>query len=105
MSEYQYCEFLAIDRPLTPAQVEEVGQHSSRAEITPTRFVNEYNYGNFRGDPYEFLSKYFDVMVHYANWPTRFARSGSGSRPSARPPSAPAGRRRRRANTSENWPH
>jgi hypothetical protein len=70
MSEYQYYEFLAIDRPLTPAQVEEVGQHSSRAEITSTRFVNEYNFGDFRGDPYEFLRKYFDVMVYYANWGT-----------------------------------
>lgn len=70
MSEYQYYEFLAIDRPLSPRQVKEVGEYSSRAEITSTRFVNEYNYGNFRGDEYEFLQKYFDVMVYYANWGT-----------------------------------
>lgn len=70
MSEYQYYEFLAIDRPLTEQQIEEVGKYSSRAEITSTRFVNEYNYGNFRGSPYEFLEKYFDLMVYYANWGT-----------------------------------
>jgi hypothetical protein len=70
MSEYQYYEFLASDRPLTKKQIEEVGQYSSRAEITSTRFVNEYNYGDFRGNPHQFLEKYFDVMVYYANWGT-----------------------------------
>jgi len=39
MSEYQYYEFLAIDHPLTPAQMAEVREFSTRAEITATRFV------------------------------------------------------------------
>ena len=55
MSEYQYYEFLAIDRPLTSRQLEEVRGYSSRAEISSTRFVNEYHYGDFRGDAYAFL--------------------------------------------------
>src|SRR5215203_2786289 len=71
MSEYQYYEFLAIDRPLTAKQVEEVQQFSSRAEITATSFVNEYNYGDFRGSPETFIAKYFDVMMYLANWGTR----------------------------------
>ena len=71
MSEYQYYEFLAIDRPLTRKQIDEVRQFSTRAEITSTRFVNEYHLGDFHGDPDLLVSKYFDVMVYYANWGTR----------------------------------
>src|SRR2546423_7811193 len=47
-----------------------VRQYSSRAEITSTGFVNEYHYGDFRGDPDKFLEKYFDAMVYVANWGT-----------------------------------
>lgn len=70
MSEYQYYEFLAIDKPLTARQIDEVGKYSSRAEITPTSFINEYHYGNFRGSPDEFLKKWYDAMVYTANWGT-----------------------------------
>ncbi len=70
MSEYQYYEFLAIDRPLTKKQIDEVGEWSTRAKITSTRFVNEYHYGDFRGDPELLVSEYFDVMVYFANWGT-----------------------------------
>jgi len=51
VSEYQYYEFLALDKPLTDEQRAELRKLSSRAEITATRFVNEYNYGDFRGNP------------------------------------------------------
>ena len=51
MSEYQYYELLALDRPLTSKQREELRQLSTRAEITATRFTNEYHWGSFRGDP------------------------------------------------------
>lgn len=70
MSEYQYYEFLALDRQLTKNQITELRKVSSRAEISSTRFANEYNYGDFRGDKQEFLEKYFDVMVYVANWGT-----------------------------------
>jgi hypothetical protein len=42
MSEYQYYEFLALDRPLTQKQRGELRSISTRVEITATRFVNEY---------------------------------------------------------------
>jgi len=71
MSEYQYYEFLAVDKPLSAAQLKEVRGYSTRAEITPTRFVNEYHWGDFKGSPEAFVTKYFDVMVYYANWGTR----------------------------------
>jgi hypothetical protein len=41
MSEYQYYEFQAIDRPLTERQMDELRKLSTRAEITPTSFTNE----------------------------------------------------------------
>ena len=71
MSEYQYYEFLAVDKPLTHKEQEAVGEYSSRAEISSTRFCNEYNYGSFKGDEHKFLQKWFDVHVYVANWGTR----------------------------------
>lgn len=70
MSEYQYYEFRAFDRPLSKAQVQEVERCSTRAQITSRSFVNVYNYGSFRGDEWEFLIKHFDAMVYVANWGT-----------------------------------
>ena len=35
MSEYQYYEFLAIDRPLTKDEIGELRKLSTRATITP----------------------------------------------------------------------
>lgn len=71
MSEYQYYEFRAIDQPLTRQQQEELRSLSSRAEITATRFQNEYNYGDFRGSTEELMKRYFDAFLYLANWGTR----------------------------------
>ena len=43
MSEYQYYEFQAVDRPLTEEMQQGLRRISSRAHITPTGFVNVYN--------------------------------------------------------------
>jgi len=51
MSEYQYYEFLALDRPLTEKQRAEQRSISTRAEITAMRFANEYQWGDLKGDP------------------------------------------------------
>jgi hypothetical protein len=71
MSEYQYYEFQAIDRPLTQAQMRELRSVSTRATITPTRFVNEYEWGDFKGNPAVWIEKYFDAFFYYANWGAR----------------------------------
>lgn len=71
MSEYQYYEFLALDRPLTDKDIAQVRHYSSRADISATRFVNEYNWGDFRGDPHQFVTRWFDLMLYLANWGTR----------------------------------
>jgi hypothetical protein len=55
VSEYQYYEFAAIDRPLTEQELEEIGALSTRAEITPTSFKNVYHYGSFRGNPLKMM--------------------------------------------------
>ncbi|MBI4320135.1 MAG: hypothetical protein HY675_16725 [Chloroflexi bacterium] len=70
MSEYQYYEFLAIDRPLSQSEMAELRRLSSRATITSTRLQNVYNWGNFRGDPDVLMEKYFDVFLYLANWGT-----------------------------------
>jgi hypothetical protein len=71
VSEYQYYEFLALDAPLTEAQQAELRKLSSRAEITATRFANEYNYGDFRGSPEKLMERYFDAFCYLANWGSR----------------------------------
>ena len=70
MSEYQYYEFVAIDEPLTPKQMTELRARSSRASITPTSFVNHYEWGNLKGDPVDWMWRYFDAHVYVANWCT-----------------------------------
>src|SRR5580700_6106616 len=71
MSEYQYYEFLALDRPLTDKQRAELRSISTRAEITATRFVNEYQWGDLKGDPQKMMERYFDAFLYLANWGTR----------------------------------
>ncbi len=70
MSEYQYYEFLAIDRPLTVEETAVLREMSSRARITPVSFINEYNWGDFKGNPDKLMQRFFDAHVYVANWMT-----------------------------------
>ncbi|HEX5119450.1 MAG TPA: hypothetical protein VFW65_30030 [Pseudonocardiaceae bacterium] len=70
MSEYQYYEFLAIDRPLGDTEQAEVRSLSTRATITATSFVNEYHWGDFKGDPNRLMERYYDAHLYLANWGT-----------------------------------
>jgi hypothetical protein len=71
VSEYQCYEFVALDRPLTAEEMAELRSISTRAQITPTWFFNEYQWGDLKADPAELLARYFDVHVYFANWGTR----------------------------------
>jgi hypothetical protein len=71
MSEYQYYEFLALDRPLDTRQQDEVRALSTRASIDATSFVNEYHWGDFRGDPSRMMERYYDAHLYLANWGSR----------------------------------
>ncbi len=74
MSEYQYYEFQAIDRPLTEKEIAELRSYSTRARITPTSFVNDYSWGNFKGDEDAWMDKYFDAFLYLANWGTHILK-------------------------------
>lgn len=68
MSEYQYYEFAAIDRPLTRAEMAQLRAVSTRAEITPTGFVNHYEWGSLKADPADWMRSFFDAFVYTADW-------------------------------------
>jgi hypothetical protein len=70
MSEYQCYEFVALDRRLTRPEMAKLRSISTRAEITPTRFWNEYHWGDLKADPAELLNRYFDAHFYFANWGT-----------------------------------
>lgn len=71
MSEYQYYEFQAIDRPLGGADREALRALSTRARITATSFTNVYEWGDFKGDPARLMENWFDLHLYLANWGSR----------------------------------
>src|SRR6266404_5665727 len=80
MSEYQYYEFQTVDRRLSEKEMQELRAYSTRARITPTSFVNEYSFGNFKGNPDAWMEKYFDAFLYVANWGTHELKLGLSSK-------------------------
>lgn len=68
LSEYQYYEFQALDRSLSDEDQQALRTISTRAEITATSFTNYYEWGDLKGDPIEFMRRWFDFHVYIANW-------------------------------------
>jgi hypothetical protein len=71
MSEYQYYEFLAIDRPLTSGEQQALRGISSRARITANSFANHYEWGDLKASPLDMMKNWFDVHVYTGFWITR----------------------------------
>jgi hypothetical protein len=71
MSEYQYVAFRAIDEAVSEKNLTYMRRQSSRAEITPWSFENEYHYGDFHGNAAEMLQRGYDLHLHYANFGVR----------------------------------
>jgi hypothetical protein len=71
VSEYQYYEFQAVDRPLTEDELAQVRGLSSRARISATHFVNEYHWGDFRGDVRKLMEQLYDAHLYWAAWGSR----------------------------------
>ncbi|HEY7314495.1 MAG TPA: hypothetical protein VH643_34420 [Gemmataceae bacterium] len=71
MSETQYIGFRATEKPVSDKDLEYMRQQSSRAEITPWSFDNEYHYGDFHGDVLTMLRRGYDIHLHYANFGIR----------------------------------
>jgi len=70
VSEYQYYDFRAHDRPLTRNEMAALRAISTRATITATSFTNHYEWGDLKANPSKLLEKYFDAFVYVANWGT-----------------------------------
>ncbi len=71
MSEYQYIGFRAAEKPVGDKDLAYMRQQSSRAEITPWSFDNEYHFGDFRGNALNMLRRGYDIHLHYANFGIR----------------------------------
>lgn len=71
MSEYQYIELQAVDRPLTNAELAYARKQSTRAEISTWSFTNHYHFGDFHGDVKGMLRRGYAVYLHYANFGIR----------------------------------
>lgn len=71
MSEYQYVAFRAIDGPVSDRNLKYMRCQSTRAEITPWSFQNEYHFGDFHGNAMEMLRRGYDIHLHYANYGIR----------------------------------
>jgi hypothetical protein len=70
MSEYQYYEFATIDRPLSADEQADLRAISTRAQITPTSFVNHYEWGDLKADPRRLVERCFDAFLYLASWGT-----------------------------------
>jgi hypothetical protein len=70
VSEYQFYHFQVIDQPLNERQMQELRNISTRADITPTSFVNHYNWGDLKANSRDLMWRYFDAHVYTANWGT-----------------------------------
>jgi hypothetical protein len=71
MTTYQYYEFQAMDRPLTEEEQRAVAQLSSRVDPHPRQAVFVYHWSDFRGNPREVLTRYYDAMLYITNWGSR----------------------------------
>ncbi|MCH2228364.1 MAG: hypothetical protein MK033_11365 [Candidatus Caenarcaniphilales bacterium] len=71
MSEYQYYEFQAIDKALTPSEQKQIAKISSRVQLTSRTAVFTYNYKDLPVKPESLLTKYYDAFFYLSNWGKR----------------------------------
>lgn len=72
MTEYQYYEWRAIERRLTPKQIAGLRALAAPLDIvTPRQAIVTYAGEDFKYDPHEILAKYFDAFLYLAHWGTR----------------------------------
>lgn len=71
MSEYQYYEWRALDRLLTPEEQAAVNELSSHIHVTESYASVTYNWSDFGHDPIQVLELYFDAFIYLTNWGSR----------------------------------
>lgn len=64
MSEYQYYEFQAIDRPLDSAARTALRRISSRARISSASFTVHYDWSDLNANPRRLMERWFDLHLH-----------------------------------------
>lgn len=74
MSEYQHYEWQTVDRLLTESEQDAVRNLSSHIEVSSSRAVVTYSYGDFKHDPRTVLARFFDAHLYLANWGSRRLR-------------------------------
>ncbi|MDX2302094.1 MAG: hypothetical protein NW226_04805 [Microscillaceae bacterium] len=68
MSEFQYYEFRAIDKPLSSKARAEISSWSSRTTADAHSAIFTYSYSDFPKNAHQVVEEYFDMMLYYANW-------------------------------------
>jgi hypothetical protein len=71
VSEYQYYEWQTIDRLLTEEEQKTVNGLSSHIDVSASRAVVTYAWGDFKHDPRNVLARLFDAHLYLANWGSR----------------------------------
>lgn len=71
MSEYQYYEWQTVDRLLTEEEEEAISRLSSHIDVSSSRAVVTYSWGDFKHDPQKVLARFFDAHLYLANWGSR----------------------------------
>ena len=71
MSEYQHYEWQTVDRPLTEAEQEAVRKLSSHIDVSSSRAIVTYAWGDFKHDARQVLIRFFDAHLYLANWGSR----------------------------------
>ena len=71
MSEYQYFEWLCLDRPLSLEEQRAVDKLSSHITVSSTGAWVDYSWGDFKHDPKQVLARYFDAFLYESNWNTK----------------------------------
>ena len=67
MSEYQYYDFRATERPPRKKGMAALRSISTRTAITITSFTNRYERRDLKASPSKLPEKYFDAFVNVWN--------------------------------------
>lgn len=68
MSQYQYLEWVCLDRALTTAEQSAVNALSSHITVMPMGAWVEYHWSSFKHDPLDVLARYFDGFLYMTEW-------------------------------------
>lgn len=71
MSEYEYYEFRAVDRPLDDKQLRRLQRYSKLAEISAVGLTAVSSLGDFHRLPLTLMNEYYDAGLYMANFGTR----------------------------------